>query len=67
MVRKRSAALRDAAGVYHVASRLAHEGFHSTVTRGSGVGTDVLAVLPGGSDMVSLMVRTAVCPRVRGR
>ena len=62
MDRKRSAALRDTAGVYHVASRLASEGFHATVARGSGFGADVLATLPGSTDTAALMVRTTVCP-----
>ncbi len=35
MGRRRSAALRDAAGVYQVASKLALEGFSATVARGS--------------------------------
>ncbi len=62
MGRRRSSALRDAAGVYHVASRLASEGFHATVARGSGFGADVLATLPGFTDTAALMVRTTVCP-----
>jgi len=62
MRRKRSAALRDAAGVYHVASRLAYEGFHVTVAWGSGGKADVLASVPGGSATAALAVRTTVCP-----
>lgn len=66
MGRRRSAALRDVAGVYHVASRLAYEGFHATVARGAGTGTDVLAGLPGASDTVAIAVRTTECPPHRG-
>lgn len=62
MNRRRSAALRDKAGVYHVASRLALEGFNATVARGFAPGTDVLAGLPGSMATASLVVRTAVCP-----
>jgi hypothetical protein len=62
MGRRRSSALRDAAGVYHVASRLAHEGFHATVARGGGAGADILAGLPGSTDATALMVRTTDCP-----
>ena len=62
MGRRRSAALRDAAGVYHVASRLASEGFHATVARGSGAGADVLATLPGSTTTAALTVRTTECP-----
>lgn len=62
MRRKRSAALRDASGVYHVASRLAYEGFRATVAWGSGGKADILAGLPGSTATASLVVRTAVCP-----
>ncbi len=62
MSRRRSAALRDIAGVHHVASRLAYEGFTATVARGSGAGADVLAGLPGSGTTAALTVRTAVCP-----
>ncbi len=62
MGRRRSAALRDAAGVYHVASRLASEGFHATVARGSDARADVLVGLPGSSVIAALTVRTAACP-----
>lgn len=62
MRRKRSAALRDVSGVYHVASRLAYEGFHATVARGSGGRADVLASLPGTSVTAALAVRTTECP-----
>jgi len=64
--RRRSTALRDTAGVYHVASRLAYEGFHATVARGTGSGADVLAGLPGTSSTAALMVRTTECPPHRG-
>ncbi len=64
--RRRSTALRDTAGVYHVASRLAYEGFHATVARGVGSGADVLAGLPGASGTVTIAVRTTVCPPHRG-
>ena len=62
MERRRSGALRDADGVYHVASRLAFEGFHATVARDSGAGADVLAGLAGSTATAALAVRTAVCP-----
>lgn len=61
MGRRRSGALRDIAGVYHVASRLALEGFHATCARGHGAKADVLAGLPSGSATVQVVVRTAVC------
>ncbi len=61
--RRRSAALRDAAGVYHVASRLSYEGFRATVAQRPGAaGADVLAGLPDGSGTAMFMVRTTVCP-----
>lgn len=61
--RRRSTALRDTAGVYHVASRLAYEGFHATVSsRGAGAGADVLVGLPGASGTVAISVKTTVCP-----
>lgn len=60
MGRRRSSALRDAAGVYHVASRLASEGFHATVARGAGA--DVLAGLPGSTGTTALAVRTTEFP-----
>ncbi|MEJ7843934.1 MAG: hypothetical protein WKF95_19405 [Rubrobacter sp.] len=62
MGRRRSAALQDTAGVYHVASRLAYEGFRATVARGSSAGADVLAGLPGSTATAPLAVRTAECP-----
>ncbi len=62
MGRRRSAALRDTAGVYHVASRLAYEGFQVTVARGSGASADVLAGLPGSAATAALTVRTTECP-----
>lgn len=61
--RKRSTALRDAAGVYHVASRLAYEGFRATVAHRPGAtGIDVLGGLPGASATAVLSVRTTACP-----
>ena len=60
--RRSTAALRNTAGVYHVASRLAYEGFHASVARGAGSGTDVLAGLPGASGTAAIAVRTTVCP-----
>ncbi len=62
MSRRRSAALRDSAGVYHVASRLASEGFRATAARGAGAGADILAGLPGSTATAALMVRTTECP-----
>jgi hypothetical protein len=60
--RRRSTALREAAGVYHVASRLTYEGFRATVAQRSGVtGVDVLARLPGAPATAALQVRTTVC------
>ncbi len=61
--RRRSTALRDAAGVYHVASRLAYEGFRATVAQRPGAtGVDVLAGLPGASNAAAITVRTTACP-----
>ena len=66
MVRRRSAALRDAAGVYHVASRLADESFDATVAQGAGTGADVLAGLRGSTATAAVMVRTTECSPHRG-
>jgi len=63
-MRRRSAALKDEAGVYHVASRLSQEGFHATLTRVAGKasgGADVLAGLPGVYATVPIAVRTTEC------
>ena len=61
--RRRSRALRDAAGVYPAASRLAFEGFHATVAQRLGAtGVDVLASLPGAPATAALSVRTTACP-----
>jgi hypothetical protein len=61
--RRRSTALRDAAGVYHIASRLALEGFRATVAQRPGAtGVDVLAGLPGAPTTAALSVRTTACP-----
>lgn len=61
--RRRSTALRDSAGVYHVASRLSYEGFRATVAhRLDATGADVFAGLSGGLGTVALMVRTTACP-----
>ena len=62
MGRRRSTALRDVAGVHHVASRLSHAGFRATVTQTAGGGAEVLTGLPGGSGYVAVAVRTAECP-----
>lgn len=62
MRRRRSAALRDAAGAHHVASRLSHEGFRAAVGPGAGSVNEVLAGLPGGSGHVAVAVKTAECP-----
>jgi hypothetical protein len=62
MGRRRSVALREVAGVYHVASRLASEGFNATVARDSDAGADVLAALPGSTATAALKVRTTECP-----
>jgi len=62
MGRRRSTALRDAAGVHHVASRLSHVGFRATVGPDTGGGAGVLVGLPGGSAAVAVAVRTTECP-----
>ena len=63
MGRRRSATLRGVAGVHHVVSRLAYEGFHATVAGGGGAGgSDVLAGLPGSAATAGLRVSTTVCP-----
>ena len=61
MTRRRSATLRHTAGTYHVASRLALEGFRPTMAADR-TAADVLAGLPGGSAAVAVAVRTAECP-----
>ena len=61
MGRRQSAALREAAGVYFVASRLSSEGFRATLARGSGAGADVLAGLTGASATAALAVSTTEC------
>ena len=45
-----------------MASRLASEGFHATVARGSGFGADLFAGLPGSTATAALTVRTTECP-----
>jgi len=62
MGRRRSTALRDVAGVHHVASRLSHEGFRATVEHAARGGAGVLVGLPGGSAAVAVAVRTTECP-----
>lgn len=64
--RRRSTTLRDTSGVYHVASRLAYEGFHATVARGAGTGADVLAGLRGSTATAAVMVSTTQCSPHRG-
>jgi hypothetical protein len=71
MRRRRGAALTDAAGVYHVASRLAYEGFHAALARGGASRAsraDVFASLPAASaTAAALLVRTTECsPKRRG-
>jgi len=61
MGRRRSTALRDAAGAHHVASRLSYAGFRAAVGPGAG-GAGVLVGLPGGSAAVAIAVRTTECP-----
>ena len=61
MGRRGSTALRDAAGVPHVASRLSHEGFRATVEHAAR-GAGVLVGLPGGSGYAAVAVRTTECP-----
>jgi len=62
MGRRRSTALRDVAGVHHVAARLSHEGFRATVEHAARGGAGVLVGLPGGSAAVAVAVRTTECP-----
>jgi hypothetical protein len=62
MGRRRSTALRDAAGAHHVASRLSHAGFRATVEHAARGGAGVLVGLPGGSGYVAIAVRTTECP-----
>jgi len=62
MGRRRSTALRDAAGAHHVASRLSHAGFRATVGPGVDGMAGVLVGLPGGSAYGAVAVRTTECP-----
>ncbi len=62
MGRRRSIALRDIAGVHHVAARLSHEGFRATVEHAARGGAGVLVGLPDGSAAVAIGVRTTECP-----
>jgi len=61
MGKRRSKALRDAAGVHCVASKLNYEGFRAMVGPGVDGMAEVLAGLPGGSAAVAIAVRTAEC------
>ena len=62
MGRRRGIALRDTAGVHHVASRLSHEGFRAPVTQAAGGGAEILVDLPGGWGYAAVAVRTTECP-----
>jgi hypothetical protein len=59
---RQSTSLLDTAGVYHVASRLAYEGFRDALAWGAGAGAEILAGLLRGSVSASLWVRATECP-----
>ena len=67
---RRSGILIGTAGVYHVASQLAQQGFHAAVTFGNAPSVDILVASHNGSSTVSLQVKTsrwALRTRGRGR
>jgi hypothetical protein len=65
---KRSGILIGTAGVYHVASQLAQQGFHAAVTFGNAPSVDILVASPNGSSTISLQVKTSHWAlRTRGR
>ena len=65
---KRSGILIGTAGVYHVASQLAQQGFHAAVTFGNAPSVDILVGQPEGAATLSLQVKTSHWAlRTRGR
>jgi len=65
---KRSGILIGTAGVYHVASQLAQQGFHAAVTFGNAPSVDILVASPNGSSTISLQIKTSHWAlRTRGR
>ena len=56
---KRSGILIGTAGVYHVASQLAQQGFHAAVTFGNAPSVDILVASQDGSSPISLQVKTS--------
>ncbi len=67
---KRSGILTGTAGVYHVASRLAAQGFHAAVTFGNAPSVDILVSQVEGAANLSIQVKTsrwALRTRGRGR
>ncbi len=65
---KRSGVLTGTAGVYHVASQLAQQGFHAAVTFGDAPSVDILVASRDGASTISLQVKTSQWAlRTRGR
>ena len=65
---KRSGILIGTAGVDHVASQLAQQGFHAAVTFGNAPSVDILVASRDGSSTISLQVKTSHWAlRTRGR
>lgn len=56
---KQSGILIGTAGVYHVASQLAQQGFHAAVTFGNAPSVDILVASRDGSSTISLQVKTS--------
>ena len=56
---RRSGILIGTAGVYHVASQLAQQGFHAAVTFGNAPSVDILVASRDGSSTLSLQVKTS--------
>lgn len=64
----RPSSLTGAAGVYHVASRLAYDGFHVSVTFGNAPFVDLLASSADGTATAAVQVKTTdYAGRTRGR
>lgn len=65
---RRSGILTGTAGVYHVASRLASQGFHAAVTFGNAPSVDILVGRIDGGGTLSLQVKTSYqALRTKGR
>ena len=65
---RRSGVLIGTAGVYHVASQLAQQGFHAAVTFGNAPSVDILVGSKDGSSTISVQVKTSHWAlRTRGR